>query len=488
MEFTSLSGILGMSGMRARANSPITAIVQGSGDDGGQSGEEPRSLTITAASSNPKMFTLPWEQPLSQWPQELLANLPRGISRHVVRFVHVGDEVYAMKEITRGVAEREYELLRRLQKLDLPTVTPIAVVTGRHSKSGESLESILVTRHLKFSLPYRALFARNLRPDTAQRLIDALAVLMVRLHLAGFYWGDVSLSNVLFLRDADEFSAFLVDAETGDLHTALTDGQREYDMDLARTNIIGELMDLSSGKLLPGDVDEVEVGNGLVDRYHSLWSTLTDTEKFGPDEMWKIERRVNKLNELGFDVDELEMKTTEDGNRILVRPRVVDAGYASRKLLRLTGLDVQENQARRLLNDLDAYRASTWQDDEDLEIVATDWMRVVFEPTVRMIPHEYRSQIEPAQFFHEILEHRWFLAEKAGHDIPMREAVKSYIDTVLPKYKLDTEDVDKLNAEADSGVVDDESTYGFDGYDYSSDDNGSDAVDSDPDAAVWASR
>ncbi|MCI1219706.1 MAG: DUF4032 domain-containing protein [Bifidobacterium sp.] len=444
---------------------------------------EPRTLTITAASSNPKMFTLPWEHPLSTWPQDLLANLPRGISRHVVRFVHVGDDVYAMKEITRNVAEREYELLRHLQKLDLPTVTPIGVVTGRHDKSGEPLESILVTRHLKFSLPYRALFARNLRPDTAQRLIDALAVLMVRLHLVGFYWGDVSLSNVLFLRDADEFTAFLVDAETGDLHETLTDGQREYDMDLARTNIIGELMDLSSGKLLPGDVDEVEVGNRLVERYHSLWSTLTNTENYGPDEMWKIERRVNKLNELGFDVDELEMKTTEDGNRILVRPRVVDAGYASRKLLRLTGLDVQENQARRLLNDLDAYRASTWQDDEDLEIVATDWMRVVFEPTVRMIPPEYRSQIEPAQFFHEILEHRWFLAEKAGHDIPMREAVKSYIDTVLPKYKLDTADVEQLNAEADSGVVDDESAYNSneDGY-------GSDEVDNDPDAAVWASR
>ena len=96
---------------------------------------------------------------------------------------------------------------------------------------------------MKFSLPYRALFARNLRPDTAERLIDALAVLLVRLHLAGFYWGDVSLSNVLFLRDADAFSAFLVDAETGDLQAQLTDGQREYDIDLARTNIIGELMD-----------------------------------------------------------------------------------------------------------------------------------------------------------------------------------------------------------------------------------------------------
>ena len=150
---------------------------------------EPQALKITAASSNPKMFTLPWEKPLATWPEDLLVNLPRGISRHVVRFVHVGDEVYAMKEITRNVAEREYELLRRLQKLELPTVQPIAVVTGRHNAQGEPLEAILVTKHLKFSLPYRALFARNLRPDTAERLIDALAVLMVRLHLAGFYWG-----------------------------------------------------------------------------------------------------------------------------------------------------------------------------------------------------------------------------------------------------------------------------------------------------------
>ena len=444
---------------------------------------DPRALKATSVKAEDEHASSAEPQALkitATWPEDLLANLPRGISRHVVRFVHVGDEVYAMKEITRQVAEREYEILRRLQKLELPTVTPIAVVTGRHDRNGEPLEAILVTRHLKFSLPYRALFARNLQPDTAERLIDALAVLLVRLHLAGFYWGDVSLSNVLFLRDADAFSAFLVDAETGDLQVQLTDGQREYDIDLARTNIIGELMDLASGRLLPSDVDEIEVGNRLVDRYHSLWSALTDTDKFGPDEMWKIEQRVNKLNDLGFDVDELEMKTAEDGKRVLVRPRVVDAGYASRKLLRLTGLDVQENQARRLLNDLDAYRASTWREGEELEIVATDWMREVYEPTVRMIPREYRSQIEPAQFFHEVLDHRWFLAEKAGHDVPMGEAVESYIQSVLPNYKLDDKAVNELNAEADSGVVDDEANYEkpIDDDDYNPDD--------DPDAAVWS--
>ena len=79
-------------------------------EDEHASSAEPQALKITAASSNPKMFTLPWHKPLATWPEDLLANLPRGISRHVVRFVHVGDEVYAMKEITRQVAEREYEI------------------------------------------------------------------------------------------------------------------------------------------------------------------------------------------------------------------------------------------------------------------------------------------------------------------------------------------------------------------------------------------
>lgn len=434
---------------------------------------EPKALTITSATANPRMFTLPWSLPLAKWSEDLTVNLPRGISRHVVRFVRVGDHIDAMKEISYRSAQKEYEMLRSLEKIDVPSVKPIAVVSGRKNSAGEPLEAILVTEQLKFSLPYRALFARNLRVDTADKLIDALAVLLVRLHLQGFYWGDVSLSNVLFLRDADNFSAVLVDAETGALYSNLTDGQREYDIDLARTNIIGELMDLHSGNLLPSEVDEIEVGNRLVDRYHELWEVLTGMDSFAPDEMWKIEQRVNRLNELGFDVDELEVTATEDGNRINVRPRVVDAGYASNKLLRLTGLDVQENQARRLLNDLDAYRTSTWRQGEELEIVATDWMREVFEPTVRRIPAEYRSFIEPAQFFYEVLQHRWQMAEKVGHDVAMPEAVDDYIESKLAEYEMDPDAIQSILDEADSGVMDD-----YDGYN----------PDEDPDAAVWATE
>ena len=100
--------------------------------------------------------------------------------------------------------------------------------------------------------------------------------------------------------------------------------------------------------------------------------------------------------------------------------------------MRLTGLDVQENQARRLLNDLDTYRVATDQQGEDEEFVAHDWLTEVFEPPSASVPRNLRRKLEPARSFHEILEHRWYLAEKAGHDIPMAEAVQAYVDNVLP--------------------------------------------------------
>ncbi|MEP7765878.1 DUF4032 domain-containing protein [Sanguibacter sp. 25GB23B1] len=390
-----------------------------------------QNLQITAASPDPALLDLPWDVPLEEWPASVLAALPRGLSRHVVRFVRLSGGVIAVKEIGESVAYREYELLRQLSRVDVPSVEPVGVITGRQDKNGERLEAVLITKHLQFSLPYRSLFSQTLRPDTATRLIDALAVLLVRLHLIGFYWGDVSLSNTLFRRDAETFAAYLVDAETGDLHQKLSNGQRNYDVDLARTNIIGELMDLAAGELLDEDIDTIAIGDALLERYNELWSALTEEESFGSDERWRVAARIERLNHLGFDVGELEMTTDIDGTSVQIQPKVVDAGHHSRRLMRLTGLDVQENQARRLLNDLDAFRAATERQNDDEEFVAHDWFSGVFEPTVRAVPRDQRRKLEPAQLFHEVLDHRWYISEQAGRDVPMSEAVESYVDQVL---------------------------------------------------------
>ena len=389
-------------------------------------------LEISAARPDPALLDLPWDVPLEEWPEDRLAALPRGISRHVVRFVRLSGGVIAVKEIKADIARREYQMLRQLGRLDQPCVEPLGVVTGRADAQGQPLDACLLTRHLQFSLPYRAVFSQHLRADTASRLLDALAVLLVRLHLVGFWWGDVSLSNTLFRRDAGAFAAYLVDAETGELHNSLSDGQREHDIDIARVNIAGEFMDLEASGVLPDDVDPVEVSEETVTRYHALWSELTADEWFDQGERWRVDQRIRRLNALGFDVDELSINTDLDGTRLQIQPKVVDAGHHSRRLLRLTGLDVEENQARRLLNDLDSYRASTDRQGEDEEIVAHDWLTQVYEPTTRAVPRELRGKLEPAEIFHEILEHRWYLAERAGHDVPIGDALADYLREVLP--------------------------------------------------------
>ena len=391
----------------------------------------PQQLSITAATAEPALLDLPWHLPLEDWPSENIAALPKGLSRHTVRFAHLNDHVIAIKETLFDLAKREYEMLRKLEKLDVPCVEPFAIINNRTDADGNELPAVLITRHLKFSLPYRAMWSQGLRDQTAKRLVDALALLMVRLHLIGFFWGDVSLSNTLFRRDAGKFAAYLVDAETGQLYDSrLSNGQRENDLEIARVNIAGELMDLlASGKA--SEIDPNQISQRIVDKYHELWKELTATEVFDVSEKWRISRRVQKLNDLGFDIEELSIVKDEAGQTVKIQPKVVDAGHHARRLLLLTGLDVEENQARRLLNDIDQFKLSHARPGADEEVLAHQWLSEVFEPVVGAVPTEYTGRLEPAELFHEVLEHRWYMSEKQGGDVELIDAVRSYASDIL---------------------------------------------------------
>ena len=390
------------------------------------------SVNITAATVDPALLDLPWNIPLEDWSNQHIALLPKGISRHLVRFANLSGYVIAIKETTAEMAQREYDMLRTLQRLDVPCVDPVAVIKNRTDDDGTPLNAALVTRHLKFSLPYRALFSQTLRPDTATRLVDALAVLLVRLHIVGFFWGDVSLSNTLFRRDAGAFAAYLVDAETGQLYEGgLSNGQRENDLEIARVNIAGELMDLEAGGRADEELDPIRVSDGIVAAYRSLWKELTGSESFSSSARWRSSERVARLNERGVDIEELAIKTSEEGTKVRIQPKVVDAGHHQRRLLRLTGLDTGENQARRLLNDLDSYAATLGKEGLDEEAMAHEWLLRVFEPVIRSIPADLKGKLEPAEVFHQLLEHRWFMSQKEGRDVPLAEALTSYINDIL---------------------------------------------------------
>jgi hypothetical protein len=180
-------------------------------------------------------------------------------------------------------------------------------------------------------------------------------------------------------------------------------------------------------------VQALDIVELLQQRYHELWHELTSAEEFTTGEMWRIEQRIERLNDLGFDVDELDIVTDWDGDRVQIQPKVVDLGHHRRELQALTGLNVEDAQARRLLNDIAAFAAYFDLGREDRQLVANRWLTQIFEPIMAMVPPEARGKLEPAEIFHEILVHRWYLSERAGHEVGIFETARDYIDNVLTR-------------------------------------------------------
>jgi hypothetical protein len=393
-----------------------------------------RFVFAPPADSTTGLLSLPWHEPLVEWDDDRMVEIrQRGISRHVVRFVAEGEQIYAVKELHERLARREYRLLRELGEAGIPAVEVLGVVVDRPG----DLDAVLVTRFLDYSISYRALFANPRGGQPTDKLLDAMVELLARLHLAGFMWGDCSLSNTLFRLDAGALEAYLVDAETSERHPVLSDGKRSYDVDLAFERVGGELFDLQAGGLLPGDIDPVEVAEEVPRRYAALWSELTREDTVLPSEQrYRIAERLRRLNELGFDVDEVELVDAGGtGNKLRLRTRVAEPGHHRRLLFTRTGLIAQENQARRLLNDLASFRSYLERKGGrpvPEAVAANRWLSEVYDPVVQAIPAHLRQRLEEVEVFHEILEHRWFLSERAGRDIGTTAARDDYFTRVLP--------------------------------------------------------
>jgi tRNA A-37 threonylcarbamoyl transferase component Bud32 len=386
-------------------------------------------IQLVPRPGRPDFLDLPWEEPLDEWHSDRLAVVARGIGRHVVRFVDYDGRFYALKELPHDVAHREYRLLRALNHEGIPSVEGVGIVHR------PALEDVLITGYLEWSLPYRLALARRPVDDVRDALLEALGELLVRLHLAGFYWGDCSLSNTLFRRDAGALVAYLVDLETGERHEELGDGLRADDLDRAEENIVGELLDLEAELGPEGFGDPLDVAREVRAAYDRLWAELTAEEEFEVTDPSRLAERLRRLNERGFDVDEFELAATDGGYRLTIRPQVVDPGHHRRRLLRLAGLEAQENQARRLLQDIDEFRAALELEGErpvSDAALAGRWLNDVFEPTIAALPREMWTKRQAAQAYHELLEHRWFLSERENRPVSLAEAAESYVRTVLP--------------------------------------------------------
>jgi tRNA A-37 threonylcarbamoyl transferase component Bud32 len=381
------------------------------------------AVSIRLRAASPGLIALPWLDPLGQWPPDAAAfrDPNVGPSRHLVRFVEADRVLYALKELPTRVADKEYRVLRDLEARELPAVRPVGLV-----EQPDSGNSILVTEYLAHSWQFRRLFRRLPRGlvKHRERLLDAIASLLVDLHRAGVFWGDCSLANTLFKRDGQTLQAFLVDAETSEVHPSLSDGQRTLDLGILVENVAGDLADVAielgeSGENLDADLAAAE---SIADRYRGLWEELTHEETFGPEERYKVEARVRRLNDLGFAVDELALEpATADRSRLQLKVAVANRRFHAIELQRLTGLEVGEGQATVLLNDLRAYRSRLARERPgtaaDEATVGFRWRTDVFLPGMARAAAAVGPDADPIQAYCDLLEVRWLLSEEVGQDV-----------------------------------------------------------------------
>src|SRR3954462_9907490 len=384
-------------------------------------------LLIAKPGEHTALVDWPYTERLDDWTIPGLYEVA-GLHRHVVRLIECEDTTYVVKELPDHLARREWRLLRELGDAGLPTAEVVGVVVER----ADDADGLLITRNIDYALPYRVLLSGTgvHIPYLGDRVLDALAGLLVRLHLVGFYWGDCSLSNTLFRRDAGALSAYIIDVETGERHPTLSDGQRRHDLLIATENVGGDLQDLEAGGQLADGIDPIATAEAIATTYERLWTELTGADEFDIDETYRIDHRLKRLHELGFDAEELELYTTADGSKLRVIPRVVEHGFHGQRLKSLTGLETGENQARRLLNDISRYRAVIERQSGRKvpeTVAAARWLDERFEPTIDGVPPDLVGKLEHAELYHQVLEHLWFMSEAAGEDVGLGEAVTSYV-------------------------------------------------------------
>jgi hypothetical protein len=297
-----------------------------------------------------------------------------------------------------------------------------------------------VTDYLEHSLQFRRLFQRLPAGSWKHRgrLLDAMAGLLVDLQRNGAFWGDCSLSNTLFRRDGQMLQAFLVDAETSEIHPGLTEGQREFDLEILVENVAGDLADLGAELGRPGDLidEDFRAAESVADRYRGLWDELHRVDTVSAADRYLVEARVRRLNELGFAIDELALEPAGDLDRLRLKVAVASRRFHAQELRDWTGLNVGEGQATILLNDLRAYRGLL-ERRSGREVTrseaASRWLNEVVHPALQRLAAGAHPPADPIQGYCDLLEVRWLLSEEAGHDVGDEAALDALERRLAPE-------------------------------------------------------
>jgi hypothetical protein len=373
--------------------------------------------TLTLRPGHEELLRLDWAQPLAQWKSAVLVERPAGISRHLVRFVEIAHVTYALKELPLQPARRDYEVLRLLEERGASAVRPVGLAIRPERDPAAEGAAILVTRFADAAVPYRHVFASSDPRFVRTRLVDALAGLLVELHLYGCFWGDCSLSNVLYRQDGATLETILVDAETATIRPFLSDGGRTEDIEIMVENLGAEMADLGASEGRSLEEADFALGEEVAASYRALWQEVAGRETIPDDQRYRIADRVRRLNELGFEVDEMELEPHPSHQHVHLKVKVGDRNWHANRLRELTGLEASENQAKQLLADLQYWEMLLGPAlPGDRALRAARWRMEVYAPWVARLA-EWFPGGDSVQAYCDLLTHRYYLSVAAARDV-----------------------------------------------------------------------
>ena len=393
--------------------------------------------SLHVRSGHPPFLELNWERSVAEWDSGPLVTMPTGVHRHPVVFVSYPEGVYAIKELPVRYARREYEALLALEERGTSSATVVGLVHRDWLDDHAEASAAVITRYVDYAFPYRELVEGEGFGARRINVRDALASLLVELHLAGCFWGDCSLSNALYRYDAGSIDAVMIDAETSSLHNSLSDGQREHDLEIMIENVSGAMADIAVSQGSTLDRADLEFGVDTAAQYRVLWDELSSDLVITPGESFRIRERIARLNDLGFSVDEVDMEPTGEGNLVRMRAKVGGRSFHSQRLRELTGVIASENQARAILSDINYYLSKVEHvESASLKAVGVvKWRLDAFEPLMSEIGVLFDG--DPIQGFCDLLQYRIGVASERGQDVPNAEALQLWIDAGMPGYPVE---------------------------------------------------
>jgi hypothetical protein len=378
----------------------------------------------------PDFTDLPWRLPLTQWGDncQRIEEVTIGVSRHPVVFVNYSGVLYCLKELPTQIAEKECRSLQYIHSLKLPAIVPVGYGECAGTKP---TYSVLITQFLENSIPYLSLFMSPGLRRYRDSLLDAMAGLLVQLHLAGVYWGDCSLSNTLFRRDAGALQAYLVDAETTEVsNQTLPPLLRHQELDIMENNVNGELEDLGAIENLIGSPPAPDAGGFIRRRYQRLWEEVTHEDLITQAEQYRIQERIRSLNTLGYSIGNISLLPIEGGNQLRFKLIVTDRNFHRNQLFNLTALQAEERQARYIMNEIQEVKAvlsRTNNRSTPVSVAAHYWLENYYLPTIDLLNELIRHPVDGPELYCQVLENKWFLSEKAQRDVGHHTAAEDYL-------------------------------------------------------------